>query len=117
VLGDTYRHGPIDGVLEAMIEAERLRIAQNEEKRRPEQDKIAALLKMAETVELEAGTGVETISMRTTHMADTAGGIARSAAAVGQNSQSVVAAATQALANAQTVAYAWPLQWLRYNTP
>ena len=91
---------------EAMIEAERLRAAQELDRVRAERDKVAALQKMAETVELESRAAVEQVAALTTRMAEGAGGMARSAAAVGDNSQSVAAAATQALANAQTVASA-----------
>ncbi len=91
---------------EALQEAERLRAAQEDERRKAERDKVAALQGMAETVERETRAAVERIAEMTRRMADNAGGMAESAAAVGDNSQSVAAAATQALANAQTVASA-----------
>ena len=91
---------------DAMIETERLRAAQNVESARAERDKVLALRSMAETVEQEARSAVRRVAELTTRMADTAGGMAGSAANVGHNSQSVAAAATQALANAQTVASA-----------
>ncbi|MEI7607691.1 MAG: methyl-accepting chemotaxis protein [Rhodospirillaceae bacterium] len=90
----------------AMIDSERLREAQQEEREKAERDKVAALQKMAETVESEATLAVDQIAALTTRMADTAGSMAASANAVGDNSQTVAAAATQALANAQTVAAA-----------
>ncbi|BAE52880.1 methyl-accepting chemotaxis protein [Paramagnetospirillum magneticum] len=91
---------------EDLTEVERLRAAQEEERRKAERDKIAALQGMAETVERETRAAVDRIAEMTRRMADNAGGMALSASAVGDNSQSVAAAATQALANAQTVAAA-----------
>ena len=90
----------------ALQETERLRLAQEEERKKAERDKVAALQGMAETVERETRTAVEQIAEMTRRMADNAGGMAQSAAAVGENSHSVAAAASQALANAQTVAAA-----------
>ncbi|MBI3446600.1 MAG: methyl-accepting chemotaxis protein, partial [Magnetospirillum sp.] len=91
---------------EELTEVERLRAAQEEERKKAERDKVAALQGMAETVERETRAAVEQIAEMTRRMAGNASGMAQSAAAVGDNSQSVAAAATQALANAQTVAAA-----------
>ncbi len=91
---------------EELIEVERLRAAQEEQRQQAERDKIAALQAMAETVERETRNAVDSIAAMTRRMSDNADGMAQSAASVGHNSQSVAAAATQALANAQTVAAA-----------
>jgi len=91
---------------EELIEVERLRAQQEEERKRAEREKIAALEAMAETVERETRNAVASIAEMTHRMADNADGMAQSAGAVGQNSQSVAAAAAQALSNAQTVAAA-----------
>jgi len=91
---------------DAMVETERLRIAQEKDRGQAERDKVAALQKMAGTVEEESRAAVEQVAVLTTRMAESADAMAKSAAAVGDNSQNVAAAATQALANAQTVASA-----------
>lgn len=88
------------------IEARRLRDLQEIERENAERDKRAALLRMAETVETEAGRAVGAISDQTNAMSSNASRMADSANAVSDNSQSVAAAAEQALANAQTVAAA-----------
>jgi methyl-accepting chemotaxis protein len=91
---------------DAMVESERLRRTQEEERKRSEQDKVAALKGMAETVENEARAAVHTVASLSARMNDNAAAMARSAANVGADSQNVAAAAAQALANAQTVATA-----------
>jgi len=91
---------------DAMREAEDLRQAQDEERRRAEFDKGAALRGMAETVELETRAAVEQVAAQTSLMSENAGHMAHSATAVGDNSQSVAAAAAAALTNVQTVAAA-----------
>jgi methyl-accepting chemotaxis protein len=91
---------------DAMQEAERLRLAQEQDRLRSEQEKVAALQSMATTVEMETRSVVEQVSVQTRLMAENAVGMADSAKAVGANSQGVAAAASQALANAQTVASA-----------
>jgi len=87
-------------------EAEKLRHMQEDDRKRAEQDKIAALQRMAETVESETRSAVNQVATLTTSMADNASGMAESASAVDGQSQSVAAAASQAMANAQTVASA-----------
>jgi len=110
---DTDRRDEVGGMArsvavfkEAMNQAERLRQAQEAERQRGEREKIAALQKMADTVENEARSAVQRVASLTDRMNDNAGGMMQSATAVGANSQSVAAAAAQALANAQTVAAA-----------
>ena len=77
-----------------------------ERQRQAEEERIAALQGMAETVEREAGRAVEQVAQRTGAMAQDADAMANSAERVSVNAQSVAAAAEQALANAQTVAAA-----------
>jgi methyl-accepting chemotaxis protein len=91
---------------EQLIEADHLRRQQEEQRIRAEREKIAALQAMAETVERETRQAVANIADMTRRMAGNADGMARSAGAVGEDSHSVAAAATQALANAQAVASA-----------
>ncbi|CUW41690.1 Methyl-accepting chemotaxis protein [Magnetospirillum sp. XM-1] len=91
---------------DAMREAEALRAAQEQERDAAFAERVAALQNMAETVELETRAAVEQVASQTSLMADNAGQMAQSAGAVGGSSQSVAAAATQALSNAQTVSAA-----------
>jgi methyl-accepting chemotaxis protein len=87
-------------------EDDRRRRAQDLNREQVEQEKQAALLRMAETVEREAGNAVDAVAQKTTDMAGNASRMADSAQAVSDNSQNVASAATQALSNAQTVAAA-----------
>jgi methyl-accepting chemotaxis protein len=88
------------------IEAEQLRQQQEANRRVSEAEKQAALQAMAETVERETRKAVEAVSHLTQQMSGDASHMAKSAHAVSENSQTVAAASTQALANAQTVASA-----------
>jgi methyl-accepting chemotaxis protein len=87
-------------------EAERLRAAQEQERLAAEAEKKRALQSMAETVEQETRSAVDSISNLTNKMAENARHMAASAGNVSGNSQTVSAAATQALASVQTVASA-----------
>jgi len=91
---------------DAMLEADRLRSAQERERVQAEQEKVAALEAMAENVERETRSAVDRVAALTSRMASNAVGMANSAIAVGDNSQNVANAANHALANAQTVASA-----------
>jgi methyl-accepting chemotaxis protein len=77
-----------------------------EDKRRvlAEEGKRDALRKMAETVERETTAAVSEVSARTELMAGKAAQMTGSAVTLGQNSNSVAAAAEEALATAQIVA-------------
>jgi len=88
------------------IEAEQLCQQQEANRRASEAEKHAALLAMADTVERETRKAVQAVSQLTAQMSGDAGHMANSARAVSENSQTVAAASTQALANAQTVAAA-----------
>jgi len=66
----------------------------------------AALVGMANTVEAETATALESIGLRTTAMAATAAAMSASATRTGDAAQDAAGAAGQALANAQTVASA-----------
>lgn len=87
-------------------EAERLRNEQEEMRARNEVDRIEALRGMAQTVEAESSRAVENVSTETTAMAAQADDMARSARLVEENSQTVAAAAQEALANAESVSAA-----------
>ncbi len=93
-------------VFKEHAEADRQRRAQDMNREQVEREKQAVLLRMAETVEREAGNAVDAVAKQTSTMADNATRMADSAQAVSDNSQTVAAAATQALSNAQTVAAA-----------
>ncbi|HTH17434.1 MAG TPA: methyl-accepting chemotaxis protein [Magnetospirillum sp.] len=88
------------------LEAGRLRAAQEEERVRAEEGKLAALRAMADTVERETRVAVEKVATRTGAMRSNALAMAASAELVSSTSQNVAAAAAQALANAQNVASA-----------
>jgi methyl-accepting chemotaxis protein/aerotaxis receptor len=77
-----------------------------EHDRKAADDRAAALLAMADTVEREAGRAVEEVASRTGSMSADADDMAASAHRVSQNSRDVATAAEAALSNAQTVAAA-----------
>ncbi|CAA7627145.1 methyl-accepting chemotaxis protein [Magnetospirillum sp. UT-4] len=79
--------------------AERERMAAEAEKHR-----LAALLAMADSVEIETAAAVEKVGAEGQRIAATAAAMATSAVSVGEYSRTVAGAAEQALANAQTVA-------------
>ena len=88
------------------IEHRRLTDEQAAERRRAEEDKRAALHKMAETIETEATAALEQVRRSTDAMAATAGSMNASAARTDSAAQGAADAASQVLANAQTVASA-----------
>ncbi|WP_029007066.1 methyl-accepting chemotaxis protein [Azospirillum halopraeferens] len=114
--GDLVKVLPSSGVSEftrirSQIRAVKARLAYTqqeriERQRQADEERIAALRAMAETIEREAGRAVEQVAERTGAMAGEADGMAGSAERVSANAQNVAAAAEQALANAQTVAAA-----------
>ncbi len=85
-------------------DAQSLRQSQEDSRRQAERDKVAALQAMANTVEQESRQAVERVAAETGRMAGNATEMAKSAEVVGTNSESVAAAANQALSNAQSVA-------------
>ncbi len=88
------------------VEAERMRLQQEEDRRLSEAEKQEALEAMAETVERETRKAVDAVSQLTQQMSTNADHMANSAAAVSDNSQTVATASEHALNNAQTVAAA-----------
>jgi methyl-accepting chemotaxis protein len=88
------------------IEAEQMRIQQEEDRRLSEAEKQEALEAMAQTVEQETRKAVDAVSKLTQQMSANADHMATSAAAVSDNSQTVATASEHALSNAQTVASA-----------
>ena len=88
------------------LEAKALREQQVEQERKAEIEKNQALRRMAETVEEETRQAVDTIFELTNKMAANAEQMSHSAETVSNNSQGVSAAATEALANSQTVSAA-----------
>lgn len=77
-----------------------------ERQRLADEERAAAMLAMAATVEREAGQAVEKVARHTGGMAQDADRMAAAAGRVSENACTVSAAAEQALMNAQTVASA-----------
>jgi len=88
------------------IEAESLRQRQTEMERQAEQEMLAALQLMADTLEAQADEAVSAVSRHTGQLTNNAGSMENSANTVHANAQGVAAAASQALSNVQTVASA-----------
>ena len=88
------------------IERTRLEAEQKAQEERAKQEKQTALVGMAERIETETGTALESVGARTAAMAATAEEMSASARRTGASAQGAASAATQALANAQTVASA-----------
>jgi methyl-accepting chemotaxis protein len=91
---------------DSLVEAERMRDAQTNERQRAEADKRAAMIGMADRIETDATSSVAEIGVRTTAMTTTAAGMRDLAARTGESAQSAAHAAALALGNAQTVASA-----------
>lgn len=107
------RHDEVGDMAAAMdvfkaqaIENAHLRAEQERERAASEAAKIAALHRMAETVERETRVAVDSVAERTHRMDANAQAMADSAGRMSSNSQAVAAAAAQALTNVQTVAAA-----------
>lgn len=88
------------------VERTRLETEQQAQTERVAEEKRAALVGMAETIESETGSALEAIGTRTSTMVNTAEQMSASASRTGAAADSAASAATQALANAQTVASA-----------
>ncbi|MGE4278849.1 MAG: methyl-accepting chemotaxis protein [Magnetospirillum sp.] len=88
------------------LEAEALRQKQTEMEHRAEQEMLAALQMMADTLEAQADEAVNAVSHHTGQLTDNAHRMESSANNVHANAQGVAAAASQALSNVQTVASA-----------
>ncbi|MCA1908211.1 MAG: methyl-accepting chemotaxis protein [Magnetospirillum sp.] len=88
------------------IEAESLRQRQAEMEHQAERDMLAALQRMADTLEAQADEAVNTVSRHTGQLTGNARSMENSANTVHANAQGVAAAASQALSNVQTVASA-----------
>ncbi|MBI3445205.1 MAG: methyl-accepting chemotaxis protein [Magnetospirillum sp.] len=86
------------GEVKALEEARQRHEAAAEASRR------AALLSMADAVEIETASAVEAVASEGDRVSSSAAAMADSAHSVGEHSQAVAAAAEQALRNAQTVA-------------
>ena len=102
--------GSMAGAVEVFKRAalDNLRL-QEQQVKAAEEAKVAqrhALLSMAETVERETGSSVESVGAATRDVAGVAVGLTSLAANLSSNSQAVAAASVQALANSQTVSAA-----------
>ena len=89
-----------------MTKEAQLAADQQSERDQAEAAKRAALVSMAETIETETGTALQSIGTRTAAMATAADAMSASATRTGTSAQNAAGAAAQALANAQTVASA-----------
>ena len=91
---------------EQMVIARQLAAGQQQDREQAELAKHAALLAMADAIEVEARTAMTEVRSRTEAMTTNANAMADSATRTGASAQSAATAASQALANAQTVASA-----------
>jgi methyl-accepting chemotaxis protein len=95
---EVFKQGALDNLRlqeQQVKAAEEARVAQRD-----------ALLDMAETVERETGTSVESVGAATRNVVEVAVGLTNLATNLSSNSQAVAAASVQALANSQTVSAA-----------
>jgi methyl-accepting chemotaxis protein len=109
----TDRHDEIGDMAQAvlvfkqhMVQEAQLAADQKHEREQAESAKRAALVGMAETIEMETGVALQAIGTRTAAMANAADAMSSSATRTGESAQNAAQAAAQALANAQTVASA-----------
>jgi methyl-accepting chemotaxis protein len=91
---------------QAAVENLRLQQQQEEATEKAAIEQRNALLGMAETVERETGSSVESVGAATRDVASVAVGLTNLASNLSSNSQAVAAASVQALANSQTVSAA-----------
>ncbi|MBP2297688.1 methyl-accepting chemotaxis protein [Azospirillum picis] len=114
--GDLQARNPVSGIAEfrrlrSTLSAVQAKLGyavqeRSERQRQTEEERAAAMLSMAATVEQEASQAVEEVARRMSGMAADADDMAGAAERVSGNAQTVAAAAEQALSNAQTVAAA-----------
>jgi methyl-accepting chemotaxis protein/CHASE3 domain sensor protein len=91
---------------ENAIEVERLKLEQEATEKRAEEEKRAAMNKMADDFQSSVGGIVESVSSASTQLQSTAQSMSATAEQTSQQSTTVAAAAEQASANVQTVASA-----------
>ena len=89
-----------------VVERLRLETQQAVGQERAKRDKSAALVNMAEKIEMESGAAVDAVKRHAEAMAVTAEGMSASAGRTGSSAQAALTAAAQASANIQTVASA-----------
>ncbi|MBN8991329.1 MAG: HAMP domain-containing protein [Rhizobiales bacterium] len=90
----------------AAVENRRLQDEQGKAAQEASILKRTALLGMAETVERETGSSVDSVGAATREVANVAAGLTELASHLSMNSEAVAAASVQALANSQTVSAA-----------
>jgi methyl-accepting chemotaxis protein len=88
------------------IDMERLRADQEEQKRRSEVDRMAAMRKMADTFEGSVGKVIQTVTSAATELQAASGQMAGTATETSAQATTVAVSAQQASANVQTVASA-----------
>jgi methyl-accepting chemotaxis protein len=113
VVPGTDRRDEVGGMAQAvlvfqqhMVKEDQLANEQTAERERAAAEKHAALLGMAETIEAETGTALQTICEHTAAMAATADAMSASATRTAVSAENAAGAAGQAQANAQSVASA-----------
>ncbi|TDG33629.1 methyl-accepting chemotaxis protein [Paracraurococcus ruber] len=103
-IGDTAR--ALSVFREALAEAERLRLAEAEQRTAADAARVAALTAMAERVEVEAGAAVDGVAQQAQTMADDAEAMAASADLVARDSAAVSQATGDAQRGVEAVAAA-----------
>jgi methyl-accepting chemotaxis protein len=88
------------------VERERLEVEQKAQELRALEEKRAALVGMAETIEVETGAVLDQVGAKTASMAITAEEMSASAVRTGESAEAALSAAEKAMATAQTVASA-----------
>jgi methyl-accepting chemotaxis protein len=96
----------VDVFKQNMIEADRLRREQEEAKKRAEEEKRAAMHKLASDFEDRVGGVIQTVTSAATEMQSTAQSMSSTAEETSRQATAVSAAAEQATNNVQTVAAA-----------
>ena len=91
---------------ESLVAADAAQAQQADERVRTEQEKSAALVKMAETIESETVTALTDVSKRADEMKNTADGMSARAEITNRSAQAAAEAANDALSTVQTVASA-----------
>ena len=107
------RHDEIGRMADALevfrrheVERDHLAAMQAEQERHSAEEKRAALVNMAETIESETTSALDQIGLRTAAMAKTAEAMSASASRTGASAHSAATASAEALTNVRTVASA-----------
>jgi|GEM_PF-1279988 len=91
---------------ENLAAADAAQVQQAEEREHSEQEKTAAMVNMADTIETETVAALNNVSKRAAEMKDTADGMSARAESTNRSAQAAAEAAAEALSTVQTVASA-----------